>query len=481
MITLYTSGHEEHQILAEVWRLFFGRAVLCETGDGVLVHEQDASPAVSIESALAGNRISTTVRASGAESFSLSEPCAYKDRRRVLKRQLYHALEQVTGIRFPWGSLTGVRPTQMADSILSAAGSPETAIHAMVQDWRVSPAKARLAMETNDAEQAILKRLPAAAYAVYVGIPFCPSRCLYCSFTSRDAGRDPSLLLRYTDAVAEELAACYSGPDYGTPVAVYIGGGTPTTLADDAFDRLLGRLSGMVGGQPEVTVEAGRPETITNEKLRILQSHGISRICINPQTMNRETLPKLNRLHDTDDVIRVFHQARQHGMTDINMDLIAGLTDETPADFLFSVDALIRLNPEKITLHALARKAGSFLNEQDGKGSICRPLPAWIDAFQTAQDRLRAAGYFPYYLYRQKYAHAGLENIGFARPGHETVYNVAMMSDRVHVLGFGAGASTKFIVNARANRLHNPKDVRLYLEQAGQLGQSKVSAASKFL
>lgn len=478
-VELRLNGHSEWDVLADVWRLFFGSAVRDDSDCLEATWPDACERKICIESRVDESWVSTSIRTDDSDTRVKRERCSVSNKRRLLKRQLYAALADATGMHFPWGSLTGVRPTQMAAHECWRTGSQEAAVRALTDAWHVSEEKARLAVETNAAEQAILQRLPADALALYVGVPFCPSRCLYCSFTSRDASRHPALLETYEAAVKRELDACFSDPvaAYGHPVALYIGGGTPTTLADRAFDRMLAAVLNVTGRDLEITVEAGRPETITESKLSLLQSHGITRICINPQTMNDETLPKLNRHHDTKDVFNVFERARRFGMTDINMDLIAGLEGETPADFLYSVKTLIALGPEKITLHALAKKSGSFLHGEAGKGGLYMPLPDWIDAFEKAQSWLREAGFAPYYLYRQKYTHAGLENIGFAKAGHATVYNVAMMSDRVNVLGFGAGSSTKFIVGTKAHRLHNPKDVKLYAERAASLGSEKRAEA----
>lgn len=484
--------HTHRDVLREIGRLFFGAIALVDdpaiafvvehAGDlpGLAAH----SSSVFLDSELRNGEALTSFNDGDAILWQTREPSHPSDERRILKRQLYAALSAATGISFPWGSLTGVRPTQMADhEVTLAAGDRALAASRLVSTWHVSPEKAALAVEVNAAEQTILAGFAPSSFAVYIGIPFCPSRCLYCSFSSRDASRQPHLIEHYVDTLSEEWQRAFAPgvAYYGTPLALYIGGGTPTTLADEPFDRLLQLALAELGTNLEITVEAGRPETITAAKLAIMQAHGISRICINPQTMRNATLPRVNRLHTVEDVERVFALARTYGMQDINMDLIAGLSGETPDDFLYSVRRLIELAPEKITLHGLARKAGAYLNDLADKSTVYKPLPEWVAAFARAQDELRTAGYEPYYLYRQKYTHAGLENIGFAKPGHETIYNVAMMSDRVHVLGFGAGASSKIIVGTKAMRQHNVKDVLLYSEQGVASGQAKIELATRFL
>lgn len=500
-VELRTKGEATCEILSDIWRLFFGVVQIEEDKDGDLfveatldpdsLHVSGSDDHFSIISEIASDTVKTSVfevrfDESGIEYFvnryereASMEP---EGGRRIARRELYRALSELTGIKFPWGALTGVRPTQIAAFERERVHSDQAAIERLVDRWQVSREKATLAIKTNNKEQAILNALPPDAYAIYVGIPFCPSRCLYCSFTSRDAGRDPRLLGLYGDALQREIAKTLDAGTarFGTLVSLYIGGGTPTTLEDDDFERLLDQLIGYTGNEIEITVEAGRPETISEEKLRILEDCGITRLSINPQTMRDETLPRLNRRHSVSDVFQAFARAREYGMREINMDLIAGLAGETPEDFLYSVDTLIALNPEKISLHGLAKKRGSALKESTQK-MIFWPDPRWTEAYLKAEERLEQHGYYPYYLYRQKYIHSGLENVSFAKPGKETIYNVAMMSDRVHVLGFGAGSTTKFIVDTKAKRLHTPKDVKMYIENAESYGQRKVQRASELL
>ncbi|HHT44780.1 MAG TPA: coproporphyrinogen dehydrogenase HemZ [Fastidiosipila sp.] len=493
IIRLRAKHGSDIDLLADIWRLFFGTVDKeeDEAGDvyvegriekvGCLAEGQ-ANVITLLSKAEAGIASTEALSEEGYSLFRLEEPSDTYGARRTLRRQLYEALAKLTGVQFPWGSLTGVRPTQIAEFERQNTNSDEEAVKRLIDVWHVSEEKATLALETNTIEQEILASLPENAYAIYVGVPFCPSRCLYCSFTSRDAGRDPSLLDTYAYALEAELDHTFSVGQkrFGQLIALYIGGGTPTTLGDEAFSHLLERVISYTGKNIEITVEAGRPETITDEKLQTLQTHGITKICINPQTMRDETLPLLNRKHDVADVYEAFKKARAYGMTEINMDLIAGLTGESPDDFIYSVEKLIELDPEKITLHGLARKRGSFLKEES-EASLHWPDAAWTHAFSKAQEKLRHAGFRPYYLYRQKYIHSGLENISFAKPGSETIYNVAMMSDRVHVLGFGAGSTTKFIVDTKANRLHTPKDVKMYVDNAAHYGTLKVDTARKLL
>jgi oxygen-independent coproporphyrinogen-3 oxidase len=403
------------------------------------------------------------------------------DLRRVLKRQLYFVLSEVLDLKYPWGSLTGVRPTSMVDQGLVDSGRLKEAGQMLEDVWGVSKEKAALAVRTAAAEQKTLLSLPDDAYVVYVGIPFCPSRCAYCSFISRDAVRQSDLLEPYVDALIDELRIAFSGgaESFGTVAAVYVGGGTPTVLDIRLLEKLLVCLRELFPVCADFTVEAGRPDTLDAGKFSLLKDHKISQICLNPQTMNDETLRRVGRNHSSDAICRAFEAARAYGFDSINMDLIAGLPGEVPADFLFSVDELIGLGPEKITLHSLALKRGAGMTE-DLREKAARPDRFWSEAFSEAISRLEAKGLSPYYLYRQKYAHAGLENVGFALPGKAGVYNVAMMSDRVAVLGFGSGATSKFIDGEIAKRQINAKDAKLYIERVKLTGEKKRTGFSAF-
>ena len=400
--------------------------------------------------------------------------------RREIKRQLYALFEALTGWSFPWGSLTGIRPTQIAQMVRETSSSDEEAKQALVNVWRVHPNKADLALKTAEAEQNILEILPQNTAMAYFGIPFCPSRCAYCSFISRDAFRQKEYLEPYVEAMIKETENFFA--EKKQPVsAIYYGGGTPTSLDDELFQRLmLGTLRAVPHDkQTEITVEAGRPETITREKLMVLRELGVQDICINPQTMHDETLHRIGRRHTVKNVLDSVELARACGMKRINMDLILGLPGETADDFIASLRRVIELEPERITIHTLALKRSATLNlerrDRTGKAKpdAMPPDPELEHVLDEARQSLEQEGLYPYYLYKQKYVRGGLENVGFSKREHACYYNVGMMSDRVSVYGFGSGATSKRVEGDRVERCHNSKDLLDYLRRVDEMIERK--------
>lgn len=413
------------------------------------------------------------------------------DLRRNLRRLLHIAMSEQTGHKFPWGTLTGVRPTHVALELLNknrrrlnpeaAAAlkySSEEKIMAFVEleeYWKVSQAKAGLALETAEAEKELLETIDSAAgdYIVYVGLPFCPSRCNYCSFITESAVSQAGFLDDYVTAVIAEAEGVFQAIKR-PPRAVYFGGGTPTSLEECLFDRY---LNGVVAAIPqgtdiEYTMEAGRPDTITAMKLKNIKETGFSKICINPQTMIDATLKAVGRRHSVADIIKAVELAREVGFEDINMDLIAGLPGDRKDGFLYSLEQVMKLAPESITLHTLSVKRGAFLDEGGKAGDPYLPQAWLIRQMEEAQQLLRAAGYKPYYLYRQKTGRSGLENIGFSK-NKGSLYNVAMMSDEIPVVGLGSGATSKVICNGTAKRIYNPKDLKMYIERVESIIEQK--------
>lgn len=437
--------------------------------------------------------------------------------RETIRRQLFNVLSGLTGLVFPWGMLTGVRPTDIALRELEKAreegGDAEVrAVARLIDDWKTSPEKAELAVETAKSEARILKTINPSRgdMIVYVGLPFCPSRCAYCSFITQDAQRQSKALPDYVDAVIHEAEALFSKEEHamhilrndsssekrageqmmsGLPpsviesvpsskrriAAVYFGGGTPTSLPAPLLRRYLEGVLRVLpmDAETELTMEAGRPDTLDEEKLTVIHNCGFRRLCINPQSMHDDTLRRIGRHHTTADVYKAFQMAREAGFRDINMDLIAGLPKEDEEALLSSVRSVIDLDPEGITLHTLSIKKGSFFDREISASALFRPDHALEKAVEKAHDLLRASGYRPYYLYRQKNCRGGLENTGFARPNYACVYNVAMMSDQVAVIGLGSGSSSKIIFERTAKRFHNPKDIDLYIRKLDDLIERK--------
>lgn len=478
MPTVKCIGHDLAYPVSDVLRLFFGPGV---QADGDLLRAGDAEPLI-ISHAMPesdGWRV-TTSSETGREPLEFSAAIPASLLRREVKRQLYQCLSTITGLKFPWGSLTGIRPTQVAAEAIRQNENLESARNELTDRWFVTSEKAGLALETALAEAALLANVPQNSAMVYLGVPFCPTRCSYCSFIAQDALFKAALLGPYVEAVLAETRGFYAGLAESLPVsAVYVGGGTPTSLPDLLFERLLRGVLEILPtlADAELTVEAGRPDTITPEKLAIIQSVRATRLCINPQTFHDATLDRIGRRHTTRQTIDAFRMARSMGFTSINMDLIAGLPGETPEDFSDSLDQALALGPDSITVHTLAMKRSSRLSqarvEQGGHPGL--PDQALAAMLEHAGSRLRTAGLYPYYLYRQKDVAGGLENTGFARPGQGCLYNVGMMSDQCSVIGLGSGAMSKRVTGSRVERAPNPRDIADYIARTTEMVSRKLA------
>ena len=384
----------------------------------------------------------------------------------ALKLAFYQAGTALLGHEPPWGALTGVRPVKLPTRALKEGASPQEARRELEEEYRVSPRRAGLALDCARASLEALRALGTGTVSVYVGIPFCPTRCAYCSFVSADVGRTMKLLDPYVEALLRETEATGKALRQAglTVRTLYMGGGTPTTLSAGQMDRVLSACRALLPLENclEYTVEAGRPDTITREKLEVLRRHGIGRVSINPQTLEDEVLRAIGRRHTAEDIRGAYALAREVGFDCINMDLIAGLPRDSFEGFRRTLDGVLDLAPENITVHTLALKKGSALMEKGGA------LPSGEETARMLEyslDALGSGGYRPYYLYRQKYMSGSLENVGWALPGRENLYNIAMMEELHTVVSIGGGGVTKLVDPAagRIVRLPNPKYPQDYL------------------
>ena len=396
---------------------------------------------------------------------------------RVVKNAFYRAGVQALGQEPPWGGLTGVRPVKLPTRALEQGATRRQADRLLRDLYRVSAPRRALALDCAQATLAAKRTLAPEDVSLYVGVPFCPTRCAYCSFVSADVGRTFSLMEPYVDALCREIAAAGAAVRRGGRRirSVYIGGGTPTTLSPALLDRLMGALEGAfdLSACAEYTVEAGRPDTITAEKLSVLRQRGCTRVSVNPQSMDDRVLAAIGRAHSAADILRAWDLVRRAGFPYANMDLIAGLPTDTPEGFRASLDQVLSLGPENVTVHTLALKKGSRLTlEKNG----ALPAPEQVSAMlDYAWGALRAAGYAPYYLYRQKYMSGGFENVGWCRPGAESLYNICMMEELHTILSLGSGGVTK-VIDPRAGSLvrqANPKYPKEYIETLDPILQAK--------
>lgn len=390
----------------------------------------------------------------------------------TVKTAVYQALLPMLEQKPAWGSMTGVKPAKPARLAIREGMDPAALEQYLRAHYDVSENRARLCRRA--AEYAIRAEdslLPGETQ-LYLGIPFCPAKCSYCSFVSNDMARWGFMIQPYLEALLQEVEA--GGAllrQHGLPLgSVYIGGGTPTTLDAAQLDTLLAaiRRAFDLSRCREFTVEAGRPETISEEKLRVLQRHGVTRISINPQTMNDRVLQGVGRRHTARDIEECYRMARQMGDFLINMDLIAGLPGDDDASLLESVRRVAALRPDNVTIHCLARKRGARLYF-----GPTGQLPA--ETLDACYAHLTALGYEPYYLYRQKYMAGGLENVGFCLPGTASHYNICMMEELSDVLALGSGGVSKLCSEngRRVCRVANPKYPKEYIERIGAIAAEK--------
>ena len=390
-----------------------------------------------------------------------------KLRRQILQQSYYLAAVTLLPQLPAWGALAGVRPTKLTTAHLLAGGSAASAERLLKNTYFVTPARRKLCVDASLSTVQAASLLEPKDISLYVGIPFCPTRCAYCSFVSQSIAACKHLLEPYLEALLQEISAtgkflANSGARVRT---LYIGGGTPTTLSAGQLARLMDALAEAfdLGGCLEYTVEGGRPDTLNLEKLRTLRAHGASRVSINPQSMDDGVLARCGRKHTAAEIIKAYEQAQKAGFQEINMDLIAGLPGDTAEGFAASLDAVCKLNPSNLTVHTLALKKGADLYQQRVELPSAEAVAAMVG---YANETLRRLGYHPYYLYRQKYMSGSFENVGWSKPGSDCLYNIYMMEELHTIVSLGGGGMTKVnLPNGRLERFHNPKFPQQYLER----------------
>ncbi len=404
------------------------------------------------------------------QTVPLSERKRYRDE---VKRGVYRMLSAETGRTLPWGTLTGVRPVKQVLERLEAGESPESIDAFLQKEYYCSREKRELSLAVAAKEKKLLTQLDYKnSYSLYLGIPFCPTTCLYCSFTSYPLERFGRFTGAYVEAVKREIAASAELLSEKRLATVYFGGGTPTALSAKELREVLRTVKAYfpVEQAAEWTVEAGRPDSITEEKLQMLMEEGVTRISINPQTMNQKTLDLIGRRHTAEQIREAYAAARAAGFTNINMDLILGLTGENAEDVEETLRQIGALAPDSVTVHTLAVKRAARLNiereQYRGKGAV-----QVRDMLAASVRFAKQYGYEPYYLYRQKNMEENLENVGYAKEGKEGLYNILIMEEKHSILALGAGGATKLVLSGgeRIERSENVKSLKDYLERTEEM------------
>lgn len=393
-----------------------------------------------------------------------------------LKKLIYRGLSEITHKELPWGTLTGIRPTKIPMTFFEEGKGEKEILAFMQENYLISGEKGKLAISIAKREKELLSQIHYEdGYSLYIGIPFCPTTCLYCSFTSYPISIWKERVDEYLTAMEKEMDAVAEMMADKILDTVYIGGGTPTTLEAKQLERLLQKLKNTFDFSQvkEFTVEAGRADSITREKLKVMKENGVTRISVNPQTMKEETLRLIGRQATPAQVEEAFQLAREEGFTNINMDLILGLPEETAEDVAATLASVKRLKPDSLTVHSLAIKRASRLNQWIEKNGI-KTLKNTDESMQIAAKAAREMNMVPYYLYRQKNMSGNFENVGYATEGNFGIYNILIMEEKQSIVAIGAGSISKAVfADGRIERCDSVKDVGLYIEKAEEMIERK--------
>lgn len=487
MIYIKLEGHEFINEIKEIAKLFYinEEFILCEEcppaqNGGIFIwsrlfHEEN------------GWELYIEYRAEGYNAKARS-PVVFNNKdgerefkkavKKQLKSQLYVLLSKLFKKELPWGILTGIRPSKIVYEMMEAGKDEGEIIKEMKAGYLVSKEKAQLTYSVAKSEEAILKKSSSDTVSLYIGIPFCTTRCLYCSFTSNSIIKYGNMVESYLDALKTEIKGVneiIKANRYKIQ-SIYIGGGTPTSLKTSSLEGLLDSIENVfdLDALEEYTLEAGRPDTLSEEKLRAIKNSRVDRISINPQTMNDNTLKLIGRAHSSEDIERTFSLARQLSYGNINMDVIVGLPGENVKMFNNTMDKIQQLGPESVTVHTMAVKRASRLNEGKEKYIFTSGEEA-STMVEKAYEYANSMGMHPYYLYRQKNILGNLENVGYCRPGFESIYNIQIMEERQTIIALGAGAVTKVVYPAenRIERAFNVKDVEGYILRLEEMLERK--------
>ncbi len=510
-ILISTTEPDDLRVLNDVLRAHFPESAIADMSDNQIISGENESEEgvirlyiewLSFQQGLRARLVYRRKEYSQAENVSAQgfqeEPT--NQRRRLLRLAVYRliavASKNENEIARPstWGILTGVRPTKIVHRLFEQGFSEDRVIHHLTNDYGISAEKARLVINVALIQKPYLSgqdcmRNPAADTApnmvsVYIGIPFCPTRCHYCSFPSFSLERHGHRVTEYLHVLYGEMKSVgLALKKMGILVqTVYIGGGTPTSISAGQLDELLARVdsSFLFAQGREFTVEGGRPDTLDEEKFQVMKNHGVSRISINPQTMHEPTLVTVGRKHTPQEVIDKFQLAGKIGFPVVNMDLIVGLPGEDTEILRETLEAVIDLRPENITLHALAIKRAAYY----GQAAVILPGQNEGENLMTlAHSTLQRHGYIPYYLYRQKEILAHSENVGYMLPGFPCIYNIQMIEERQTILGFGVGAGSKFVrpKERSLENIYNPKDLDVYFQRIEEIIATKVDKLAAFV
>lgn len=454
-INIKTIGHDRIYELENIVREVFKNIII----------RFDKEVPDKVISELKGDMVYTTLIINDKKyqgKFSINNDKPYLNKMGlIITRSFLSCVEKYKDYDLPWGVLVGIRPSKKVAELKNKYNIRQIK-KVLTDDFFIREDKAELMIKANDYEEYVLKDSKKEDFSLYVGIPFCPTRCFYCTFISREC-KNPEIIELYLENLIKEIRECNYIEKAET---LYIGGGTPTTLTEKQLYRLFKEIDDKFSLKRfrEITVEAGRPDTITFDKMKLLKDMGVKRVSINPQTLNDKTLVKIGRNHTVKDFYNAFSDARKGGIPIINTDLIAGLTGEDFYDFKNSMDNIIKLDPENITIHTLCYKRGAIIEKKEERGLADSML-------KYSSEMLK--DYYPYYLYKQKNALDNLENTGYTKKGCECLYNMYMMGEIQNIISFGSGGVSKFVSGEKVERIRNPKDADMYIKTINDVIRKK--------
>lgn len=494
MIEIRLVNHDYYNETADIIRMYFGKCEILRS-EGALAESQsflqDTNVYITSRLDITDRNIictSTFQELQRKEEVRLEsdiEGDNNKVLKHLVKKSMYKLLATVFGKEYPWGMLTGIRPVKIVHELMNNAVPVTDIPDKLIEEYLISRDRAELAVEIAGIERPFIYPYNNKVISIYIGIPFCPSRCGYCSFTSNSINVYREYVEPYLISLMEEIRRVSEFLSIkGFRVqTIYIGGGTPTALNEQQLERLIKCINQSFGRQEEeFTCEAGRPDSITIEKLHVLHENNISRISINPQTMNDATLRRIGRGHDTGQVLESFMLARSVGFNNINMDIILGLPGETLTELIHTLGEIKKLDPESVTVHTMSLKRASVFNEKYTEGALHKDENV-SGMMEYTKEFLKSMDMHPYYLYRQKHMAQNLENIGFSKKGFECIYNMQIIEERQTIAAFGADAVTKIVINSqnRIERQHNIKDIKLYIENTEAMIRKKLDVLKQTL
>ncbi|MGL5756176.1 MAG: coproporphyrinogen dehydrogenase HemZ [Paraclostridium sp.] len=488
MLGIELKGHDYKYEVAELLKLFTTQFRFINGNDvfeNILINEISVEKdQIKSTTKYYENKVLKILKDECFETELLNEEDIKKKTKTIIKRSMFKVLDELFDTYVPWGILTGIRPVKIVHNLLDLGLSEDEIRKNLKSNYLIKDEKIDLALDIAKRERVFIYPIDKNKISLYVSIPFCPTRCVYCSFPSNPMKQFGHLRDHYVKALIEEIKGLAKIlKDTKKEIeTLYIGGGTPTTLDADQLDFLIKALFKELDLTTikEFTVEAGRPDTITKEKLEVMKNHNVTRISINPQTMNDETLVKIGRDHNVNDIVDCFNLARNLGFDNINMDIILGLVDEDIDMVRNTLERIKQLDPESLTVHTLAIKRASELKENLDKYELTR-YEEMIKMIELSMEYAGKMGLNPYYMYRQKHMLGNLENIGYAKEGFECIYNIQIMEEKQSNLAVGAGAISKYVYvdEDRIERTDNVKNVEIYIDRVEDMIERKVKEVYK--